>query len=285
MADAPYLKYFGLKEEPFSTVANPRFFFLTPTHATALEKTRYIVQAGKGLAVVYGESGTGKSSLARLLHGHFLEKGFLSVLLVNPNFPTPFALMRKIVSEFGITPAYSYGETLERLKNYLFEYGRTPDVPVVLIIDEAQTLRFPLLELLRQLMNYETNDTKLLQLVLFGEDVLRSKLAHARAASFRSRIAMASALYPLMTDEVAEMVTFRWHVASGSREHPFTDDALASLFEASGGIPREVAVIGDNALLSAFLDKKKSVDREAIEKAARDRQQFAAQSAKKGKHG
>ena len=285
MSDAPYLKYFGLKEEPFSTVANPRFFFLTPTHATALEKTRYTVQAGKGLAVVYGETGTGMSSLARLLHGLFLEKDFRSVLLVNPSFPTPFALLRKIASEFGITPAYSYGETLNRLKNYLFEYGRIPDAPIVLIIDEAQTLRFPLLELLRQLMNYETNETKLLQLVLFGEDVLRSKLAHARAASFRSRVALASALYPLTTDEVAEMVAFRWHVASGSREHPFTDDALASLFEASGGIPREVAIISDNALLSAFLDKKKLVDREAIEKAARDRQQLVAQPGKKGRHG
>src|SRR6266508_2058346 len=122
MADTLYLKHFNLKEEPFSTVANPRFFYLTPTHATALDKTRYIVQAGKGLSVVYGETGTGKSSLARLLHGTFVDKGYRSVLLVNPNFPTPFALLRKIVAEFQITPAYSYGETLDRLKNYLFEY-------------------------------------------------------------------------------------------------------------------------------------------------------------------
>lgn len=283
MAEAPYLKHFGLKEEPFSTVANPRFFFLTPTHATALEKTRYTVQAGKGLAVVYGDTGTGKSSLARLLHGHFLEKGFRSVLLVNPSFPTPFALLRKIASEFQVTPAYSYGDTLDRLKNYLIEYGRNPEAPVVMIIDEAQALRFPLLELLRQMMNYETNETKLLQLVLFGEDALRAKLGHARAASFRSRVAMAAGLYPLTADEVAEMVGFRWQVASGRRDHPFSQEALAALFEYSGGVPREVAVIADNALLLTFLNRRSSVSQDAIEQAARDRQQFAARPAKKGK--
>lgn len=285
MVDAPYLKYFGLKEEPFSTVANPRFFFLTPTHATALEKTRYTVQAGKGLAVVYGETGTGKSSLARLLHGNFLGKGFRSVLLVNPNFPTPFALMKKIVAEFQVMPAYSYGETLERLKNFLFQHGRKREAPLILIIDEAQALRFPLLELLRQLMNYETNEMKLLQLVLFGEDSLRGKLANKRAASFRSRVAMASALYPLTADEMAEMVAFRWQVASGSKRHPFEAEALVALFEASGGVPREVAVIADNALLLAFLERKRAVDREIMEKAAQDRQLHLGDVPQKGKHG
>jgi type II secretory pathway predicted ATPase ExeA len=134
-------------------------------------------------------------------------------------------------------------------------------------------------------MNYETNEMKLLQLVLFGEDALRGKLAHARGASFRSRIAMASALYPLTTGEVAEMVAFRWHVASGREGHPFDDEALVALFEASGGIPREVAIIADNALLSAFLDRKKLVDREAVEKAARDRRLHLGRPSKKGKDG
>lgn len=284
MPDAAYLKHFGLKEEPFSTVANPRFFYLTPTHATALEKTRYTVQAGKGVAVVYGQTGTGKSSLARLLHNTFLEKGYRSVLLVNPNFPTPFALLRKIALEFHVMPAYSYGETLERLKNYLFDHGRNPAAPVVLIIDEAQALRYPLLELLRQLMNYETNEMKLLQLVLFGEDALHAKLAHARGANFRSRVAMASGLYPLTAEEVAEMVAFRWYVASGRREHPFEEQALNTLFEASGGIPREMTTLADNALLLAFLNKKSTVDHEAVEQAAHDRQLHLGRPLKKGEY-
>lgn len=284
MPDAAYLKHFGLKEEPFSTVANPRFFYLTPTHATALEKTRYTVQAGKGVAVVYGQTGTGKSSLARLLHNNFLEKGYRSVLLVNPNFPTPFALLRKIAMEFQVMPAYSYGETLERLKNFLFDHGQNPAAPVVLIIDEAQALRYPLLELLRQLMNYETNEMKLLQLVVFGEDALHAKLAHARGANFRSRVAMASGLYPLTTEELAEMVAFRWYVASGRKEHPFEERALATLFEASSGIPREMTTLADNALLLAFLGKRPTVDHEAVQQAARDRHLHLGQPMKKGAH-
>ena len=284
MTDTLYLKYFNLKEEPFSTVANPRFFHLTPTHATALEKTRYIVEAGKGLSVVYGATGTGKSSLARLLHGTFMDKGYRSVLLVNPEYRTPFALLKKIVAEFQVNPAYSYGETLDRLKSYLFKFGRNPGSPIVLIVDEAQALRFPLIELLRQLMNYETNEAKLLQMVLFGEDALRAKLAHPRVASFLSRIAMASGLYPLTLDEVAEMVAFRWQVASGGQLHPFNSEAIAMLFERSGGVPREVTTLADNALLLAFMNKAKAVSLEYIEQVANDRR-LITQPPKKGKHG
>src|SRR5438477_6933245 len=98
--ELPYLEFFGLREEPFSTVPSPRYFFLTSTHATALEKTAYVVGAKKGLAVVFGDTGTGKSSLARLLHQKFLDGDFLSVLLTNPSSPTPNSLLRAIAQEF-----------------------------------------------------------------------------------------------------------------------------------------------------------------------------------------
>ena len=97
----PYLAFFGLKEEPFSTVPSPRYFFLTSVHSTALEKTAYVVGAGKGLSVVFGDTGTGKSSLARLLHQKFLDMGFRSSLLVNPNYPTQYSLLRTVAQELG----------------------------------------------------------------------------------------------------------------------------------------------------------------------------------------
>src|SRR5919204_5092117 len=103
--ELPYLKFYGLKEEPFSTVPSPRYLFLTDVHATALEKTSYVVGAKKGLATVFGDTGTGKSSLARLLHQKFLDAGFVSVLLTNPNYPTPYSLLRAITQEFGMPPA------------------------------------------------------------------------------------------------------------------------------------------------------------------------------------
>src|SRR5438094_10657997 len=99
--ELPYLKYYGLVEEPFSTVPSPRYVFLTEMHSTDLEKTSYVVGAKKGLAAVIGDTGTGKSSLARLLHQKFLDNGFVSVLLTNPNYPTPNSLLRTIAQEFG----------------------------------------------------------------------------------------------------------------------------------------------------------------------------------------
>src|SRR5438093_11888311 len=103
--DLPYLKFYGLKEEPFSTVPSPRYVFLTYEHSTALEKTSYVVGAKKGLAAVFGDTGTGKSSLGRLLHQKFLDYGFVSVLLTNPNYPTRYSLLRTIAEEFGMSHA------------------------------------------------------------------------------------------------------------------------------------------------------------------------------------
>src|ERR1700687_478976 len=119
----PYLAYFGLKEEPFSTVPSPRYFFLTSVHSTALEKTAYVVGAKKGLAVVFGDTGTGKSSLARLLHQKFLDSGFISTLLTNPSYPTPNSLLRTIVQEFGGRTDRSFKGTLDAFKRYLLEAG------------------------------------------------------------------------------------------------------------------------------------------------------------------
>src|SRR5205085_217076 len=99
--ELPYLKFYGLKEEPFSTVPSPRYVLLTNVHATALEKTSYVVGAKKGLAAVFGDTRTGKSSLARLLHQKFIDSEFVSVLLTNPNYPTQNSLLRTIAQEFG----------------------------------------------------------------------------------------------------------------------------------------------------------------------------------------
>src|SRR6266702_4526235 len=119
--ELPYLKFYGLKEEPFSTVPSPRYLFLTAVHSTALEKTLYVVGARKGLAAVFGDTGAGKSSLARLLHQKFLDSGFLSSLLINPNYPTPNSLLRTIAQELGTPQTHrSFKGTLDLFKHYLF---------------------------------------------------------------------------------------------------------------------------------------------------------------------
>src|SRR5436305_5081162 len=154
--DLPYLAYFNLKEEPFSTVPSPRYFFLTTTHSTALEKTAYVVGAKKGISAVFGDTGAGKSSLARLLHQKFLDSGFISTLLTNPNYPTPNSLLRTIAQEFG-TPRMdkSFKGMLDIFKAFLIEQAMEQGRTVALIIDEAQTMGHPPLEFLRQSMNVE----------------------------------------------------------------------------------------------------------------------------------
>ncbi len=282
--ELPYLKFYGLKEEPFSTVPSPRYLFLTDMHSTALEKTSYVVGAKKGLVSVFGDTGTGKSSLARLLHQKFLDNSFVSVLLTNPNYPTQNSLLRTIAQEFGTSRTdKSFKGMLDIFKAFLIEQALDQGKTVVLIIDEAQTLGFPLLELLRQLINVETNQMKLLQVVLFAQEELRSKLAHARARNLRSRIVLASTLERLGAKEVADMVSFRWQVASGGAKHPFSDEALMALFEYSEGIPREATILADNALLLGFYQQKSVIDKSVVEAAAADRRNSLG--GKETKHG
>jgi general secretion pathway protein A len=271
--DLPYLAYFKLKEEPFSTVPSPRFFFLSSTHATALEKTAFVVGAKKGLAVVFGDTGTGKSSLARLLHQKFLDNNFLSTLITNPNYPTANSFIRTIAQELGVPKTdRSFKGTLDLLKGFLFDQAVEQQRTVVLIIDEAQTLKPPLIEVLRQLANYETNDMKLLQLVLFAQDELRDTLAKPKLRNFRSRIVFPSTLEPLTQEELADMLQFRWQVASGSMRHPFTLEAIGALYNHSNGMPREANILADNALLLAYYQKQTDIDADLINQVANDRQ-------------
>lgn len=282
--DLPYLKFYGLKEEPFSTVPSPRYLFLTAVHSTALEKTSYVVGAKKGLVSVFGDTGTGKSSLARLLHQKFLDSGFVSVLLTNPNYPTQNSLLRTIAQEFG-TPRTdkSFKGMLDIFKAFLMEQALDQGKTVALIIDEAQTMGFPQLELLRQLINVETNQMKLLQVVLFAQEELRLKLAHARARNLRSRIVLASTLERLSIEEMSEMLAFRWQVASGGRAHPFSEDALIALSEHSEGIPREATILADNALLLGFYRTQPVIDKQIVEDAAADRRNsLAGREVKRG---
>ena len=259
------------------TVPSPRYFFLTSTHSTALEKTAFVVGAKKGLAAVFGDTGTGKSSLARLLHQKFLDSGFTSVLLTNPNYPTPNSLLRTIAQEFGTSrTANSYRGVLDIFKTFVYEQAVEQGKTVVLIVDEAQALRPSLFELLRQLVNFETNDMKLLQLVLFAQEELRNTLARPSLRNFRSRIVMASTLEQLTLDELRAMLKFRWEVASAGAQHPFTEEALDAIFQDSGGMPREANILADNALLATFYQGSRVIDADVVHAVAADRRENLA---------
>ena len=268
----PYLDYFGLVDEPYSTSPNPRYLYISPTHNIALEKTKYIIGAKRGLALCFGAVGTGKTTLARELALRMEDEPEMQfVFITNPNFPTPNQLLRAIVQEFDVgQTSKNYLELLNIFKTYVTAQAVAHGKTLVLIIDEAQTLKAPLLELIRQLMNYESNDQKFLQVVLFAQEEFRARLQHPRFRNLVNRTAMSSSLDALSLAETAAMLRHRWLVAGG-KEFPFTDEAVGEIYTYSQGIPRTQVILADNALLAAYLQGERLVGPQLVRQVVADR--------------
>ncbi len=272
--ETPYLQHFNLLDKPFSISPNPRFLYISPTHNLALEKTKWTITNKDGLALCFGQVGTGKTTLARELASRLQDMPDVSyVYIANPDFPTPNQLLRAIMQEFKVSQtSKSYLELQTIFKNFLLEQTITHNKTLVLLIDEAQSLKPPLVELLRRLMNFERNDLKFLQIVLFAQEEFRTRLAHPRYKNFVNRTAFSSTIEPLSLTETDTMLRHRWWVASNGKDNfPFTPEAVEQLYKYSRGIPRTQVILAQNALLGAFLMGVKSIDASIINEVVKDR--------------
>jgi general secretion pathway protein A len=251
----------GLAEAPFSLSPDPRFFFLSAQHRTALAKITYTAEQRQGLSVVYGDVGVGKTTVARRIYQIYNDnEQYEAAYLPMPIFPSEFQFLKAICSEFGLPPKRSKYAQIELLNTYLIDVwkqGRNG----VLIIDEAQALVGQQFELIRQLLNFESNTQKLIQIIMIGQNELRNKLRLKK--SLRSRIATRSTIEPLDLQDTRDMINFRVMVA-GRTDPLFTEEAIQMIYAYSHGMPRDVCALGLNVLPLALIREKRLIDQELI---------------------
>jgi type II secretory pathway predicted ATPase ExeA len=263
-----YYRVLGLEREPFSTSPDPAFFYQSEKHRAVLANLLIEFRLRRGLSVVLGDVGTGKTTLGRKLIQMLKEReGFQFHLVLDPTYPSEDlffnALTRTLGIETSVRPP-SVVEYRELLERYLFHQGLQQRRTVVLIIDEAHKLNALSLELLRILLNYETNDAKLLQLVLLGQMELLPLMTEM--PNLLDRVSFRCALQPLDSAQTRDMIQFRLREA-GYRSHLslFSDGAMDAVYRYSDGYPRRIAMLCHRALRALVMDRARLVEEEMIE--------------------
>ncbi len=264
-----YFKVLGFDKEPFSTSPDPEFFYLSKEHEIALTNILIDLRLKRGLCIILGDVGTGKTTLSRKLIQELKSRDdFIFNIVLDPSFDSEELFLTSLVRNFEISlganiSSLSIVDLRESLERFLFQKGVTENKTVALIVDEAQKLSEGSLELLRVFLNYETNEFKLLQLILLGQLELYSKIINI--PNFFDRISFKYTLNPLDYNETKEMIAFRIKQA-GYRANMdiFLEEALKEIYEFSRGYPRQITMLCHKALKNLVLKNKFVVDVEII---------------------
>lgn len=264
-----YEQFFGFRERPFDLTPNPRFVVMTAAHREALSNLNYGIASRKGITLLIGEAGSGKTTMIRTA----MEQQQQHVHLVHIQNPglTRDEFVELLAARFDLSPAAraSKASLLLELESLLVRRA-TEGETTVLIVDEAHSLPLELLEEIRLLANIETNEQKLLSVILAGQPELSARLNSESLRQLKQRVALRCELRLLDLQETAAYLAGRIRAAGGVGAQVFTRDAVALIHERSRGIPRTMNVLADNALLSAFAVGERPVTRQTLLDVCRD---------------
>jgi general secretion pathway protein A len=265
-----YQDFYGLRELPFELTPNPRFLYMTPGHREALSTLQYGLSTAKPVTVLIGEAGTGKTTLLRAAFESERCSHVQCVYVNNPAL-TRDEFIHTLAGRFGLSAAAASSKALllAELELVLVAAQRERR-SFALVIDEAQRLSDELLEEVRLLANIETPEQRLLPLVLTGQPELAARLNHEGLRQLKQRVSLRCEMKRFDLADTAAYIAHRVHVAGGDALRLFTREAITVMHERSGGIPRTLSVLGDNALLSAFAQGLPQVGKAVVLEVCRD---------------
>jgi general secretion pathway protein A len=264
-----YKSFYGLKESPFNVNPDPRFLYLTKQIEEALTGLMYGIQTRKGFITLTGEVGTGKTTLVNRLLDWLHQRNARTAFLFNSRMNSN-QLFDFILAEFDIQcDTKSKSQQLMKLNAWLLDRYRAGET-VVLIIDEAQNLTYPVLEEIRLLTNLETSTEKLLQIVLSGQPELEEKLKLPQLRQLRQRIMLRCRTMPLTQEQTKEYIAERLRIAGASGEPIFSPKAIETIHVYSLGIPRVINLLCEHSLVNAFVEQQRPIQPKIIEEVAHE---------------
>ncbi len=280
-----YFKIIGFEKEPFSTSPDPQFLYMSHEHQAALTSALIELHLKRGLNVILGDIGTGKTTLSRKLMQELGRRDrFMSQMILNPSFENEKEFMLTLLRNFSVPHEYrddktTIGQLRDMFEKFLLEKTVKENQIVIVIIDEAQKLSDESLEALRILLNYETNEYKLLQILLLGQMELLPKIN--KIENFYDRINFKFTLFPFTLQETKEMINFRIKQAGyKSKMHLFLDDAIKEIYHYTGGYPRRITILCHKALKTLILKNRYVVDGNMIKEIIKEEERLGWQRIK-----
>jgi len=265
-----YREFYGLKEKPFNVTSDPNFLFFSRTHKEAFSHLLYGIKERKGFIAITGEIGAGKTTLSRALLNQLDLETTKTACIFNPSL-SGTQLLLAILEDFGVTPKGRNKISLFNQLNQFLLNELLLSHNVVLVIDEAQNMKKPILEEIRMLSNLETDKEKLFQIILIGQPELNDKLNSPELCQLRQRIAVRFHLTALGKDEVGTYIYHRLKVAGLKPDDiKFTEDSIKKIYTYSEGVPRLINLVCDRVLLEGFIRGTKVFDIELITRSIQD---------------